>query len=92
MLKQVQSVLGNQKIDLLHIDGDHTYEGVKQDYLLYSAMVREGGLIAFHDIAVHADTSCRVSVFWDEIKQKFKHEEIIEDRRQGWAGIGLLYV
>lgn len=92
MLKQVQDILGKQTIDLLFIDGDHTYEGVKQDFTLYSGMVRDGGMIAFHDIAVHTDPSCQVSVFWDEVKKKFKHEEIIEDRKQGWAGIGLLYL
>jgi len=36
-------------IELLFIDGDHTYDGVKRDYNLYYPMVKVGGLIAFHD-------------------------------------------
>lgn len=36
-------------IDFLHIDGDHTYEGVKIDWELYSPKVRRGGYITIHD-------------------------------------------
>jgi len=37
--------------DLLFIDGDHSYEGVKQDWVMYSPLVRKGGIVAFHDSA-----------------------------------------
>ncbi|HSC35891.1 MAG TPA: class I SAM-dependent methyltransferase [Thermodesulfobacteriota bacterium] len=37
-------------IDILFIDGDHTYNGVLRDYNLYHAKVRKNGLIIFHDI------------------------------------------
>ena len=36
-------------IDVLFIDGDHTYDGVRADYALWSPLVRPGGVIAFHD-------------------------------------------
>lgn len=39
------------KLDLLLIDGDHSYEGVLEDYSTYSPLVRQGGVIALHDIA-----------------------------------------
>ncbi len=42
-------------VDFLFIDGDHTYEGVKQDFEMYSELVSEGGIIALHDIATHFD-------------------------------------
>ncbi len=35
--------------DLLFIDADHTYEGVRRDHLTYAEMVRPGGIVAFHD-------------------------------------------
>ncbi len=35
--------------DFLFIDGDHCTEGVKQDYEMYSPLVRAGGLVGFHD-------------------------------------------
>ena len=37
------------KIDYLHIDADHTYEGVKKDFELYSALLNENGIISIHD-------------------------------------------
>ena len=37
------------KIDYLHIDGDHSYEGVKLDFELYSEIMSENGIITIHD-------------------------------------------
>lgn len=37
------------KIDLLHIDADHSYEGVKRDFELYSTIMNPGGIITLHD-------------------------------------------
>jgi len=37
------------KIDYLHIDADHTYEGCKQDFDLYSTIMNENGIISIHD-------------------------------------------
>lgn len=39
----------NHKIDFLFIDGDHSIEGCKFDYLNYYPMLKEGGFLAFHD-------------------------------------------
>lgn len=39
----------SQPIEFLWIDGDHSYEGAKADFDLYSPFVVEGGVIAFHD-------------------------------------------
>jgi predicted O-methyltransferase YrrM len=81
-----------KKVDFLFIDGDHTYEGVKTDFSNYLPLVRRGGIIAFHDICVHpSKTGCEVSRFWTEIKGQFNFREIMQDREQGWGGIGLLY-
>lgn len=46
-----QDVLSKIKtIDILMIDGDHTYRGALEDYNNYHAKVRKGGIIIFHDI------------------------------------------
>lgn len=91
-LSALRNILGHRRLDLLFIDGDHSYAGVRTDFELYSPLVRPGGLVAFHDVAEHEDTTCQVSRFWEEAKQRYPHSEVIRDRHQGWAGIGLLYV
>lgn len=37
------------KIDYLHIDGDHSYEGVKKDFDLYSKILSDNGIVSIHD-------------------------------------------
>lgn len=37
------------KIDYLHIDADHSYEGVKKDFELYSKLLSPFGIISIHD-------------------------------------------
>jgi len=91
-LERVRALLNGSQLDLLFIDGDHSYAGVKADFNLYAGLVRPGGLIVLHDIARHAQTSdCHVDAFWAEIRHRFPSEEIIADRAQGWAGIGILH-
>jgi predicted O-methyltransferase YrrM len=83
----------NAKIDFLMIDGDHTYEGVKADFEIYSKFVRKGGVIAFHDIIdtpLHRELFCRVDKFWNEIKDGKEHDEFIEG--SDWGGIGILWI
>jgi predicted O-methyltransferase YrrM len=46
----IKKILGNYKIDFLFHDVDHSYEGVKKDFEMYSPLVRKGGIIAFHNI------------------------------------------
>lgn len=35
--------------DCIFIDGDHSTEGVKQDFEMYAPLVRKGGIVGFHD-------------------------------------------
>ena len=91
--KLVKTVLADKKVDFLFIDGDHTYEGVKRDFNMYSSLVKEGGIIAFHDIVEHDPrSSCKVNKFWNELKNDHEYLEIIKDRKQKWAGIGVIYL
>ena len=91
--KLVKTVLADKKVDFLFIDGDHTYEGVKRDFNMYSSLVKAGGIIAFHDIVEHdLRSSCKVNKFWNELKNDYEYLEIIEDIKQKWAGIGVIYL
>jgi predicted O-methyltransferase YrrM len=39
----------NDSIEVLFVDGDHTYEGVRADFDNYFPKMQVGGLMAFHD-------------------------------------------
>ncbi|MGI0134786.1 MAG: class I SAM-dependent methyltransferase [Candidatus Micrarchaeaceae archaeon] len=91
-LDGVKAALGGRSLDVLFIDGDHSYAGVRQDFNMYAPLVRRDGLIAFHDIVVHPpSTKTEVSQFWNELKGSYEHKEFIKDPAQGWAGIGVLF-
>lgn len=79
-----------REFDLLFIDGDHSYEGVKADFNNYSPFVRSGGIIAFHDICEHApETGCEVKRFWDELNpDDFEAKREIISEPTTWGGIG----
>ncbi len=89
--EKVKAILGGKDIDILFIDGDHTYEGVKKDFEMYSPLVKKDGIIALHDIVPHLETpTCEVNRFWNALKIKYEHEEIVDNWNQNWAGIGLI--
>lgn len=91
-LRKVREILGDTPLDFLFIDGDHTYEGVKKDFEMYSPLVRKGGIIAFHDIVPGPPENVGgVPRFWQEIKYRYKHIEIIHYWNQDGFGIGVLF-
>jgi len=75
---------------LLFIDGDHSYDGVKSDFEMYSPLVREAGIVAFHDIA-NARTDYGVGRFWNEARNSFKYREIVNPSAAQALGIGVLW-
>jgi len=89
-LSRVKKVLDS--IDLLFIDGDHTYEGVKKDWEMYSPLVKDGGIVVFHDIVDHTKTHpfCKVDKLWNELKQSNETWEFIDSSGDQWGGIGVL--
>lgn len=78
--------------DFLLIDGDHSYQGCMQDWNWYRELVRPGGAIAFHDIRDHERPDVGVDLAWLEVKDDYKHVEIIADDDEKWAGIGVLWL
>ncbi len=99
-VEAVRAHLDGHKLDLLYLDGDHSYEGVKMDFQFYAPLVRGGGLIVLHDIVpdymtrygqrTRSDTG-GVPRFWRELKARHTRvEEIVEDTEQDGFGIGIL--
>jgi predicted O-methyltransferase YrrM len=94
-VEDVRRRLPGGKVDFLFIDGDHSYEGVRRDFELYSPLAAAGALVAFHDIVPsvpggHGDPG-DVPVFWGEIKTvQAVQAEFVEDWDWGSCGIGII--
>ena len=85
----VKDILKDKSIDFLFIDGNHTYEGVRADFEIYSKFVRPGGIIAFHDIGENEEGG--VYNLWQELKAKYNHKEFLYEQNKE-KGIGVLFV
>jgi len=100
-VERVHRVLGERKVDFLFIDGDHSYEGVRQDFENYVGFLSHAGIVAFHDINPDYWTRfgkrtmyCAGGVyrFWAEVKMKYPYAEFIDNPDQDGFGIGTLFV
>ncbi len=89
-VKKIRDILSGRKIDFLFIDGDHTYEGVAKDFTSYSSFVREGGIIAFHDIR-SPEPTYGVPRLWSELKQRHSYKEFLIPGGVN-MGIGVLFM
>lgn len=95
---RLDALLGGGRLDLLFIDGDHTYDGVLADLREYRELVRSGGLIAFHDIRPvdggaqvnKLAWSGEVHVLWRQLRDRFRHWEFVRDPHQDGYGIGVI--
>jgi predicted O-methyltransferase YrrM len=88
-----ESVIGQVRAlspyDVVFIDANHTLPFVKSDWMNYGPM---GRIVAFHDISWKPRANkppIEVPKFWEQIKHKYRHEQIQLEARDN--GIGVLW-
>lgn len=74
----------DESVDVLHIDGLHTYDAVSEDYRTWLPKLAAHGVVLFHDVAENVEYgSVR---FWRELRDEIAHLEFMHS----W-GLGILF-
>ncbi len=84
IIKKVKEL--NNNYDLIFVDGDHSYKGVKSDYDNYKTICK---WMAFHDIGLN-EKEGGTKEFWSEIKKDYEYYEFIADKQECILGIGVI--
>lgn len=87
-IEAVTTALGGREIDFLFIDGNHLEDFVWKDWRNYGKLVREGGVIVFHDVFITDNETVEVFKFWSHMKNLHSYQEI---HFLGGTGIGILF-
>jgi hypothetical protein len=73
MFEEAALKFSEKSIDIIHIDGLHTYEAVKSDFEKWENKLKKDGTIIFHDWNVR-EQDFGVWKLWEEVKGKSEYK------------------
>lgn len=74
-----------ESIDIIHIDGLHTYDAVKNDFEKWLPKLKKDGIILFHDVA--SEKGYGTNEFWNELCDEY---DFYYTFTHSW-GLGVLF-
>lgn len=77
----------DKSVDLLHVDGLHTYEAVKHDFKTWLPKLSDRALVLFHD-TIESGGDFGVWRFWEEVRTGHPHMNFHQSHGLGVLGVG----